>query len=125
MMAFAVENTKLEPKNDKRYIRWQANVIQYVDDINFTNTTQLLELCTQDDMTKFNSPDSQETANIVEKQQAAGNLYCLDSKSKSAEIFGSWQRKQNYGWVDVSLVPCASTQEDSCIWEKDEVEKYL
>ena len=27
MMAFAVENTQLEPKNDKRYIRWQANVI--------------------------------------------------------------------------------------------------
>ena len=27
--------------------------------------------------------------------------------------------------VEVMLIPCASIEEDSCIWEKDEVQEYL
>ena len=57
MIAFALTDYAKKPKNNPRYTRWIVHSFQIVDGKK-TMSNHFLQLCTQDDMAKFNPPDS-------------------------------------------------------------------
>lgn len=74
-------------------------------------------------MARFDPPDN---PTKIDQLQSGGHLFCLDWQAQQHEIYGNWQNTgTNFSYVDVMLVPCATSGEESCVWEKDKVQEYL
>ena len=79
----------------------------------------ILHPCTEEELTRLDPPENENLAKEIESQQNGGHLFCIDWEEHSFELFGYWRNQDNYSFVDVALVPCASTEAeaDECVWD--------
>ena len=74
-------------------------------------------------MARFYPPEDPDK---IESMQSGGHLFCIDWKAQQHKVYGSWRNPAtDYSYVDVMLVPCATTGEESCEWDKTKVKEYL
>ena len=126
MMAFAATRSDGEARHDPRYVRWQARFGQKVNGTK-SETRQLLHPCTEEELTRLDPPENEKLAQEIEMQQNGGHLFCIDWRELSHDLFGYWRNQDNFSHVDVSLVPCGSTEAeaDECVWDQEEVFEYM
>ena len=127
MMAFsAFQEGSQKQFNDQRYVRWQAR-LAVMDNGTMNMTQKLLHACTKEELARFNPPENTDIADKIQMQFTEGSLFCLDWKEEQRELWGNWRNLVNYSYIDVMLVPCASSLADAeeCIWDKDQVIDYI
>ena len=117
-MAFAATGWDGEARHDPRYVRWIARFKQKVNGT-LSETRQLLHPCTEEELTRLDRPENENLGQEIEMKQNGGHLFCIDWTQYSHELFGYWRNRDNYSFVDVMLVPCASTEAeaDECVWD--------
>ena len=127
MMAFsAFQEGSHKQLNDQRYVRWQARLAQMVNGT-MSMTQTLLHACTKEELARLNPPENTDITDKIQMQQTEGSLFCIEWKKFQHELWGNWRNLVNYSYIDVMLIPCASSAADAeeCIWDKDQVVDYI
>ena len=119
---------------DRRYVQWMARTWHYFDGVRVQKYYPL-HPCTEEEMSKFFPPESEDTANEIEKLLEIQNLFCLHPSANDFYLLGSWLKNIDSTTYDIQINACASAYElfdgtvlggeDDCIWDKEEVQAYL
>ena len=65
-VAFALESFQAQPLDDKRYIKWEVIVWEYLDGV-LKNVTYDLNPCTYEEIARFSPPNNKHTKKKVAK----------------------------------------------------------
>ena len=134
IMAFAIEDyTTKAPRDDPRFIKWNARYIVYTQGEITEERLVNLEPCTDQDFLRFNPIDSR-SEDRVEQFKKEGGLFCLDWAKENFKLFGS-PSDANHSVIDVSVVPCGLSDtvlggtdlniRDDCNWDRDAAIEYI
>ena len=118
MVAFAATRKDGKALHDPQYVRWLAKFRQKANGSE-SDTFKLLHPCTEEELTRLDPPENEKLAEETKMKQNGGHLFCIDWTQYSHELFGYWRNRDNLSFVDVMLVPCASTEAeaDECVWD--------
>ena len=144
MIAFTLtDELTLEPKNDKRFVKWQAAYYTFIDDD--IDQWSLLDVhqCTESDYEKFYLPTSRAHKQF-ERSKSANDLLCIKLDKETLDLWGAtspgaiWgsEYSGSFANIDIMAVPCHMGQAfwadpvytepaDYCNWNQTEALSYM
>ena len=109
---------------DSPYLRWQARYVKKENGVKI-ETKYFLHACSLEELTRFYPAQNEDYTNEMKRFQSEGHLFCIDWKEESHDLFSNWRKGDNYAFLDIMLIPCASSGADDCVWDQEEVFKYM
>ena len=89
MLGVAAENQETGAYlSDPRYVRWVTALWEKKDD-EWIVDWYPMHACSEEEFKRFESPESKQTADKVNRLMAGKHLYCMDWKVQAFQLYGS------------------------------------